>query len=88
MKITYSPKFKKSYKKLFDNEKLAIKNAVSKLSKEPLLGDLKKGDLVWLRVYKIKIKTHEFLIGYSFDGNNLILYSLGTHENFYRNLKR
>ncbi len=57
---------------------------------EPLLGEQKKGDLSYLRVYKFKMVNQLTLLGYSFDDGELVLQliTLGSHENFYRDLKR
>jgi len=60
------------------------------LMAEPLLGDAKKGDLAFLRVYKFKMNNQLTLLGYSFDDGDLVLelMQLGAHENFYRDIKR
>jgi len=57
---------------------------------EPALGEQKKGDLSFLRVYKFKMNKQLTLLGYSFDDGALILelLALGSHENFYRDIKR
>jgi len=57
---------------------------------KPNLGEQKKGDLAFLRVYKFKMNKQITLLGYSFDDGNLILelIALGSHENFYRDIKR
>ena len=56
----------------------------------PTLGDRKKGDLSFLHVYKFKMNQQLTLLGYSFDDGALILtlMALGSHENFYRDIKR
>jgi len=43
-----------------------------------------------LRVYKFKMNNQLTLLGYGFDDNTLILelMALGSHENFYRDIKR
>ena len=57
---------------------------------KPTLGEQKKGDLAFLRVYKFKMSKQLTLLGYSFDDGTLILelMALGSHENFYRDIKR
>lgn len=57
---------------------------------DPDLGERKKGDLSFLRVYKFKMSKQLTLLGYGFDDGALILelLALGAHENFYRDLKR
>ncbi len=56
----------------------------------PTLGEQKKGDLTFLRVYKFKMNKELMLLGYNFDDGTLILELMapGSHENFYRNIKR
>ena len=54
------------------------------------IGVIKKGDLSDVRVHKFKILGQEYLLAYSVDKQKqkIILLALGTHENFYRDLKR
>lgn len=58
--------------------------------KEPTLGEQKKGDLSFIRAYKFKISKQLTLLGYSFNDGTLTLelMTLGSHENFYRDIKR
>ncbi|WP_424418098.1 type II toxin-antitoxin system RelE/ParE family toxin [Oceanisphaera sp.] len=55
----------------------------------PLLGEQKKGDLAFLFVYKFKMVKQLTLLGYSYEDGTvtLELMALGTHENFYRDVK-
>ena len=43
----------------------------------------------YLNVYKFKMSKQEVLLGYSYEEEQLTLelLALGSHENFYRNLK-
>ena len=63
---------------------------VRKLSEDPILGERKKGDLNFLRVHKFKIHHHDVLLGYMYKEDQLVLtlLKLGSHENFYRNMKK
>ena len=63
---------------------------VRKLSEDPILGERKKGDLNFLRVHKFKIHHHDVLLGYMYEKDQLVLtlLKLGSHENFYRNMKK
>lgn len=56
----------------------------------PNIGEQKKGDLAFLQVHKFKMNKQLTLLGYSFDDGALVLelMALGSHENFYRDLKR
>lgn len=89
MKIKQTNQFKKVVKKLPRQAKLIVDNEVKKLSKTPLIGEQKKGDLSYLRVHKFKITNKEYLLGYVYEENivTLTLLKLGSHENFYRDLK-
>ena len=53
------------------------------------VGDtVKKGDLLGVSAYKFKINKQEILLSYSVGPEELLLIALGTHENFYRDMKR
>ena len=88
--VLQTPGFKKIVKKLKSNQKKDLDNAVKELMQKPRLGELKKGDLSFLRVHKFKMIKQLTLLGYSFDDGTLILelMTLGSHENFYRDIKR
>lgn len=87
--VLQTPSFKKAVKKLHQNQKVDLDNAVKVLIENPLLGEQKKGDLSFLRVYKFKMVNQLTLLGYSHqDGTvTLELIALGSHENFYRDVK-
>ncbi len=87
--ILQTPTFKKAVKKLHQNQKKDLDKAVKELIEDPLLGDQKKGDLSFLRVYKFKMNKHLTLLGYSYQDGTVILelMALGFHENFYRDIK-
>ncbi len=88
--VLQTPTFKKAVKKLHKNQKADLDIAVRALMKDPLLGEQKKGDLAFLRVYKFKMAKQLTLLGYSYqDGMvTLELIALGSHENFYRDVKK
>jgi mRNA-degrading endonuclease YafQ of YafQ-DinJ toxin-antitoxin module len=90
MKILQTRIFEKSVKKLHQNTKEELDKAVRELSKNPLCGEAKKGDLVGVRVYKFKMVNQLTLIAYRFDSEQavLTLLTIGSHENFYRDLKK
>ncbi len=89
-RVLQTPTFKKSVKKLKQNQKNDLDIAIKALMAKPSLGEQKKGDLAFLRVYKFKMNKQLALIGYSFDDGTLTLelMALGSHENFYRNIKQ
>ncbi|WP_188364013.1 type II toxin-antitoxin system RelE/ParE family toxin [Marinicella pacifica] len=88
--VLQTPTFKKVVKKLKPNQKKDLDLAVKALMKNPKIGEQKKGDLAFLRVYKFKMNKQLTLLGYSYNEGTLVLelMALGAHENFYRNVKR
>jgi mRNA-degrading endonuclease RelE of RelBE toxin-antitoxin system len=89
-KVVQTPSFKKAVKKLKPSQKQDLDIAVKTLMQDPKLGEQKKGDLAFLRVYKFKMSKQLTLLGYSYEDGALVLelITLGSHENFYRDLKR
>ena len=90
MQVFQYPAFQKVVKKLHPNAKQELDKAIKALIKNPLEGELKKGDLNGIRVYKFKMVNTLTLLAYSYDEGekSLTLLALGSHENFYRDLKR
>ncbi len=88
MKIIASNYFLKFKKKSPKNLQLEIDNQVNKIIDTPEIGELKKGDLKGVRVHKFKYGPHLLLLSYEFAGDALYLYTIGSHENFYKKLKR
>lgn len=89
MKVVQTGVFRRRVKKLHAPEKKRLDTAVRKIIKDPSVGKQKIGDLAHVQVYKFKHKTQQYLLSYGFDlnGQILTLLALGTHENFYRDLK-
>jgi len=52
-----------------------------------MIGEPKTGDLAGVYVYKFKCVGLFFLLAYEFDPTTRTLLLVGTHENFYRDLK-
>ncbi|MDN3699228.1 type II toxin-antitoxin system RelE/ParE family toxin [Vibrio clamense] len=88
--ILQTPTFKKAVKKLHKNQKTDLDNAIRALMEDPYLGEQKKGDLSFLRVHKFKMVKQLTLLGYSYEDGTvtLELMALGSHENFYRDMKK
>ena len=88
-RVLQTPSFKKAVKKLHANQKSDLDNAVRAIMEDPFIGELKKGDLSFLRVHKFKMVKQLTLLGYSYQDNvmTLELMALGSHENFYRDIK-
>jgi addiction module RelE/StbE family toxin len=89
MQVLKTPTFSKQLKKLHDNQKKELDRAITELVVHPHLGDMKKGNLDGVRVYKFSMIKQLTLLAYEWHENEqqLILLSLGSHENFYRDLK-
>jgi mRNA-degrading endonuclease YafQ of YafQ-DinJ toxin-antitoxin module len=89
MQVLQTPTFKRQSKKLHQNQKISLDEAIRNIISNPETGELKKGDLSGVRVYKFKMQKQLTLIAYEFLDTKmeLILLALGSHENFYSNLK-
>ncbi len=89
MKILQTPTFAKQIKKLHSNQKEDLDVAITAIVANPSIGDLKKGDLNGIRVYKFSMVKQLTLLAYEYQDNEqlVLLFSLGSHENFYRDLK-
>lgn len=90
MKVLQSGVFARTLKKLHKKEKAALDRAVKKVMGDPMAGNLKVGDLAGVRVFKFKVNAQQYLLGYQYSESavTLTLLALGSHENFYRDLKR
>jgi mRNA interferase RelE/StbE len=90
IKIVFTRNFSKSIKKLKANQKADLDTAIHGIIADPLIGEQKKGDLAYLRVYKFTMVNQLTLLGYHFDEGEIVLQliTFGSHENFYRDLKR
>lgn len=88
--VLQTPTFKKAVKKLHKNQKADLDEAIKELMTDPLLGEQKKGDLAFLRVHKFSMVNQLTLLGYSYEDGTvtLELMALGSHENFYRDIKK
>jgi hypothetical protein len=80
--------FLRAYKKLHNNQKDAVDQAVAHIVRDPTIGEAKKGDLSGVYVHKFDCVNQLFLLAYEYDPASRVLLLVGTHENFYRNLKR
>lgn len=85
--------FERVVKKLHSRDKKVLDEAVKDISKNPFIGEEKRGDLIGVFVYKFKLNTQETLLAYRLQPNkqkpiNFVLLSVGPHENFYAQLKR
>ena len=90
MNVQQTHEFAKAVKKLPKQHKADVDAVVKAIVADPSLGDMKVGDLAGVQVHKFKINKQEVLLAYEHDANAITLYllKLGSHENFYRDLKR
>lgn len=89
MRLLVTPSLSRASKKLHPPQKLDLDAALRIISADPLAGEAKVGDFAGVRVYKFSISNQLHLLAYRIlDTENLKLLTLGSHENFYRNLKR
>ena len=86
--IIQSPIFAKQKKKLHKNQLKDLDNAVKTILKNPDIGDAKVGDLQGIQIYTFKSMNNQILLAYEVERHSLYLYAFGSHENFYRNLKK
>lgn len=89
MEVVQTTFFKKAVKKLHANQKADLDKAVKAIMRSPDIGQSKTGDLSGVLVYKFEMVKQLTLLAYSYHDQTitLTLLALGTHENFYRDLK-
>ena len=87
MKIIQSPLFARKIKRFFDFEKKELDKQVKLITENPGIGEEKKGDLKGILIRKFKITTKQYLLAYRIKGDVLELITIGSHENYYRDLK-
>jgi len=88
VEVRQMPAFKRAYKRLHKNQLAAMDAAIREIIAHPEIGEPKKGDLAGVFVHKFKINKQEMLLAYEWDARLRLLLLLGSHENFYRDLKR
>ena len=80
--------FSRAYKRLHRNQQADVDDAIIAMVADPTLGEAKKGDLAGVFVYKFACVGQLYLLAYEYDPESRLLLLVGTHENFYRTLKR
>jgi len=90
LEILHYPSFLRSLNRLHKNEKKDLDDAVRTVAKNTSIGELKKGDLNGVRVYKFHMVNKLALLAYEYneEKDELTLLAFGSHENFYRDLKK
>ncbi|MCL2346135.1 MAG: type II toxin-antitoxin system RelE/ParE family toxin [Desulfobulbus sp.] len=96
----YKPPFSRFVKKAHKPLQLAIEDAVENICENPEIGEAKVGDLLGIWVYKLKFNRQEYLVAYrppqpegleqdmKMELLMINFYQVGSHENFYDDLKR
>jgi hypothetical protein len=94
MKPNYKRPFVQYVKKAHKPLQLAIEDAVELVCETPGIGELKVGDLAGIWVYKFRFNRQEYLVAYRpprddlpFEFLIIDFYQVGSHENFYDELK-
>ena len=88
MQLEQKPSFRRAYRKLHLNQHAAVDDAVRAIIESPEVGEVKKGDLSGVYVYKFDCVNQQYLLAYEWEEGSRLLMALGPHENFYRDLKR
>jgi hypothetical protein len=101
MKPNYKKPFSQFIKKAHKPLQLAIEDEVEMVCEDPEVGEPKVGDLAGIRVHKFKFNRQEYLMAYrpptpeqrEVDGVDIEwllidFYQVGSHENFYADLKK
>lgn len=87
MQIKQELAFRKIYKKMPNQQKLVIDDAIRTILKDPHCGEEKKQDLAGIFVYQFKIENQLYLLAYKFDPVTLTVLLIGVHESFYKSFK-
>ena len=87
MNVTYYAPFKRFVKKAIKPLKAEIEDSVNLICDDIEIGDLKRGDLASVRVYKFNFNRQEYLIAYRESATEVEILSVdffkvGTHEPF------
>ncbi|TPG57035.1 type II toxin-antitoxin system RelE/ParE family toxin [Ewingella americana] len=84
-----SHRFTKAFNRLAQQQQMAVEDEIERIQENPDIGELKKGDLSYLRVHKFQLNNQLALLGYSWleDKIELYLLSLESQENFYQDQK-
>lgn len=90
MKVLQTNTFSKTAKKLHANQKKDLDDSIRAIMADPALGEPKLGDLSGVSVYKFKMVNQLTLLAYTYEDRTITLplLALGSHENFYRDLKK
>lgn len=90
MNIEQKLAFHRVFKRLKPADKETAEEAIRAVAANPDIGEIKRGDLAGLRVHKFRMNSQLRLLAYRHEPleDTLYLEALGSHENFYRDLKK
>jgi hypothetical protein len=88
VRVIQTASFRRAYKRLHPNQKADVDDAVTAIVRDPTLGEAKRGVLAGVFVYKFACSGQLALLAYEYDPDSRKLLLLGSHENFYRDLKK
>ena len=88
MNVLQTNTFRRTAKKLHSGQKKALDIQIRAILDQPEIGKLKTGDLCHVRVHKYKHADKQYLLAYTASENDITLLAIGSHENFYRDLKK
>ena len=101
-KPNYKPPFSRFVKKAHKPLQLAIEDATDEVCARPEIGEAKTGDLAGMQVHKLRFNRQQYLMAYraplpqaceaaaaaAIEWLLIDFYQVGSHENFYNELKR
>ena len=87
MNVYQSRSFAGKVRKFNKNEKSGLDEEIRKIIGDPSIGIEKKGDLKGIFVRKFKCETSLYLLSYRMAEDGMELITIGSHENYYRNMK-
>lgn len=89
MRLLVTPTFVRATKRLHRPQKAELDQSVHDISANPVIGEAKVGDLAGVRVHKFRMSNQLCLLAYRIlDEETIKLLTFGSHDNFYRDLKR
>lgn len=87
IQVLQSGMFRRAYKRLHPNQKADVDDAVAEIVLDPTIGKPKLE--IWQAyLYIFKCNGQLTLLAYEYDAASRFLRLLGSHENFYQDLKR
>lgn len=89
MRLLVTATFVRATKRLHRSQKVELDQAVHVIRADPTIGEAKVGDLAGVRIHKFHMSNQLCLLAYRIlDEETIKLLTFGSHENFYRDLKR